>query len=77
MVNRSAAWFRTVAIGGGLLALLMVPLAELLLHGDLALWLHIPLITVVLTLMAGGAAAAGVAYLEYQARSVAGGQQAQ
>lgn len=77
MVNRSATWFRWVAVGGGLLALLMVPLVELLLHGDLALWLHIPLTAVVLTLMAGGAAVAGIAYLEYQARSAAGGQQAQ
>lgn len=77
MMNRSAGWFRSVAIGGGLLALLMVPLVEMLLHGDLPLWLHIPVTAVVLTLMAGGAAVSGIAYLEYQARSTAGGQQAQ
>lgn len=76
MVNRSAAWFRAVAIGGGVVSLLMVPLVELLLHGDLALWLHIPLTGLVLTLMAGGAAVAGIAWLEYKARSLADRQEA-
>ena len=77
MANRSAEWYRNVALAGAVLAVLMVPAMEWVMHEDLSLWLHIPIVFVVLHLMAGGAAVAGLAFLEYQARSANRGQQAQ
>jgi hypothetical protein len=76
MRERSAAWFRNVAVGCLVLSLAMVPALELLLHSSLSLWLHIPLTFVTLNLMALGAGASGVAYLEYRARSSHNGKQA-
>lgn len=69
MVHRPATWFRNVAILGALVALALVPAVNALLHGELSLWLHVPLTIVVLTLMAGGSIVTGVAFVEYQARA--------
>jgi hypothetical protein len=77
MAKYAASWFRNVALGGLSLSLVMVAVMELLQEAGLSLWLHVPLTGLVLTLMAGGALTAGVAWLEYQARSGANGQQAQ
>lgn len=69
MVHRSAAWFRNVTILSAVVALALVPAISYLMHGGLPLWLHIPVTVVALTLMAGGALVAGVAFVEYQART--------
>lgn len=74
--ERSAVWFRNAAVGCLVLSLIMVPAVEFLIHSSLSLWLHIPLTFVALNLMALGAGAAGVAYLEYRARSAHNGKQA-
>jgi len=58
-----------------LVALVMVPTISALVHGDLALWLHIPLTGLALAAMAGGAAATGVALVEYRARMAQPAQQ--
>lgn len=76
MRDRPAVWFRNLAAGALLIALAMIPAVEMLLHGSLPLWLHIPLTLMALTLMGLGAGVAGVAYLEYQARSGDRGQKA-
>lgn len=75
MTERSAAWFRNVAIGGGSLALLMVLVLTLVMDAALPQWIHIPLAMLILGLLAAGPGIAGVAYLEYKARLVAGGKQ--
>jgi ribose/xylose/arabinose/galactoside ABC-type transport system permease subunit len=72
MANRPASWFLTVAIVATVAAVAGVPFMEWLQEGDLNLWLHIPLTLVALTLIGGGAALAGVAFLEYRARGQAG-----
>ncbi|HLN64891.1 MAG TPA: hypothetical protein VK464_25500 [Symbiobacteriaceae bacterium] len=69
MANRPAPWYLTVTIVAALAALVGIPAMEALQHMHLTLWLHIPLTLVALTLIGGGASVAGVAYLEYQARS--------
>lgn len=73
MANRPASWFRNAAVGAVVLALLMVAPMEWLQsdHSALPLWLHIPLTMVVLTGIGGGAAVAGVAFLEYRERQKA------
>lgn len=71
MVQRPAEWFRNVAILGAVVALVLVPVVNALIHGELSLWLHVPLTILVLTLMGGGALVAGVALVEYQARKSA------
>jgi type III secretory pathway component EscS len=53
---------------GVVVALLMVGAMEGLQEMHLTLWLHIPLTAIVLTLMAGGAGLAGVAFLEWRER---------
>lgn len=70
MAKRPAAWYRNVALLGTVVALLMVPAMEGLQEAHLALWLHIPLTFIVLNLMAIGALAAGIAFVEYRSRSV-------
>lgn len=69
MANRPASWFLGVAIGGAIMALVMVGATEWVMHAGLSLWLHIPLTIAVLTLMAGGAAVTGAAFLEYRERA--------
>jgi hypothetical protein len=76
MANRSVAWFRNLAAASAVLSLLMVGAMTALQSVFLPLWLHIPLTALVLALMAGGAALAGVACLEYRTRSAGDGQQA-
>ena len=71
MVHRPAEWFRNVAILGAVVALVMVPVVNALIYGDLPLWLHVPLTILVLTLMGGGALVAGAALVEYQSRKTA------
>lgn len=71
MVHRPAEWFRNVAILSAVVALVLVPVINALIHGDFPLWLHVPLTVLVLTLMGGGALIAGVAFVEYQARKSA------
>lgn len=68
MANRSAAWFRNLAVAGALVALAMVPAISALVHGSLALWVHIPLTGLALASLAGGAAVTGVALAEFRAR---------
>lgn len=70
MLNRSASWYRYVAIMSAVMALLMVWAMEGLQELHLTPWLHIPLTVVVLTLMGGGAGLAGAAFLEYRERAV-------
>lgn len=73
MVHRPAEWFRNVTVGSAVIALLLVPVIDLLLHTNLPLWLHVPAILLVLTLMAGGAVVAGITFVEYRARSASEG----
>ncbi|HEY3369037.1 MAG TPA: hypothetical protein VGK74_28605 [Symbiobacteriaceae bacterium] len=68
MDKRPANWFRNLAVGAGVLAVLMVGGMEGLQGANLALWLHLPLTLLVLTIMGGGAMVAGVAFCEYRAR---------
>lgn len=68
MAHRSAAWFRMVATGAALISLLMVPAIVGLELAHLPLWLHIPLMAVVLGLLSVGAMATGVAFVEYRSR---------
>jgi hypothetical protein len=76
MAKRPASWFLSVTIVAAVVALSGVPLMEWLQEAHLSLWLHIPLTLVALTLIGGGAGAAGVAFIEYRARLVQGSQQA-
>lgn len=70
MADRPAVWFLRVAMGAGVLAVLMVGAMEGLQHYvQLPLWLHIPLTVVVLTLMGGGACVTGAALVEYRQRT--------
>jgi len=69
MSKLSASWYRSVLIAAVVVALLMVPAMSWLQARELPLWLHIPLTAIVLGLLSLGAAAAGVAYLEYMERS--------
>lgn len=68
MVNRPAAWFLSVSIGAGVIAVAMVAAMELLQELHLAPWLHIPLTLVALGGISLGAGVAGVAFAEYRAR---------
>jgi len=68
MVNRSAAWFRTVSLGGAAVAFAAVLGMELLQEAHLTSWLHIPLTLVALGSISLGAAVAGVACVEHRAR---------
>lgn len=68
MAHRPASWFRNVAVAGLVVAVAMVPAIAALLHGDLPLWLHIPLTVLALALLALGSAAAGVAAVEFRQR---------
>lgn len=70
MAGRSGTWFRNVGVAGIAVSVLMIWLMELLMHRHLPWWAHIPAVGIVLTLMAGGAAVAGVSYVEYQARTL-------
>lgn len=72
--KRAPVWYRSIALAGAAVAVVMVPLMEGLQHIHLPLWLHVPLTAVVLGLMSLGAAAAGLAYAEYRARSLADGK---
>ncbi len=77
MARWSDQTYLGLAVGGAVLALLMVPIMELLQHhAVLPLWLHIPLTFLVLTLMGGGAGAAGIALAEYRSRSINNRQEA-
>jgi mannose/fructose/N-acetylgalactosamine-specific phosphotransferase system component IIC len=69
MVKWPAHRFLQVAVCGILVALIMVPVVQWLLHAGLPLWLHIPAAFLALNLMAVGALGAGVALVEYRARS--------
>ena len=69
MVGRTAAWFQKVGVAGIGVSVLMIWLMELLMHEQLPWWVHIPAVGIVLTLMAAGAATAGISYVEYQART--------
>lgn len=74
MVNRSATWFLSVAIGATVIAVGMVAFMELLQGSQLSLWLHIPLTLIALGGISLGAAVAGIAYLEYRTRQTLGEQ---
>lgn len=71
MAHRSARWFRTVMVTGAVVAATMVPAMEAIQHTAFQLWVHIPVTGLVLGLMSGGAGTAGVAFAEYQGRSIA------
>lgn len=77
MANFPASWFRKAAIGGLILALVMVVAMEGLLATNLPWWLHIPLTVTVLTLMPLGALSAGIAWVEFKARLAGDGEQPQ
>jgi membrane protein DedA with SNARE-associated domain len=69
--------FLILAIASAALALTMVGLLQWILGSDLSQWIHVPLTFLILNLMAGGAGVAGVAVLEYRARSSGSRQKAQ
>jgi uncharacterized protein (DUF983 family) len=68
MVHRTADWFRNAAVVSLVVGVAMVFALNQLMHADLPLWQHIPLTALVLTLLAGSAIMAGVAYVECDAR---------
>lgn len=69
MAAQPANWYRFLAIGSALAAVLGVVGMEVLQASALSQWLHIPLTALALGAMGVGAAVAGAAFMEYRQRS--------
>lgn len=69
MVHRPGEWFRIVAVLSGLTGVAAVFLLNEVIHMSLPIWVHIPLVVAVLTLMGAGGVACGVAFVEADART--------
>lgn len=69
MAHRPARWFQITAVLSGVLGVVMVFVLNHVIHADLALWLRIPLIILVLTLLGGSAIVTGLAFVEFDARN--------
>lgn len=70
MVQRSAEWFRIAAVLSGVLGVALVFGLNAILHAGLPLWLHIPLVVLVLGLFSLCAVVTGMGFVEAEARKV-------
>lgn len=68
MVQRPAEWFRIVAVLSGVLGVALVFALNAVLHAGLPLWLHIPVVALVLGLFSLCAIVTGVGFVEAEAR---------